>query len=493
MIPRLTIATTLLALGAAAADAQGVRITGTTTARYLELRPMVDDSVPVDSTTGTGTLRESSRGVVAYCDAGESWCRYKRSADDAVGSLPLLQDLEASIWGLGEGVHGRVHVRGRVSAGAARSLWPQGDDAFDVIAAYVNVDRARVRARLGRQWRSSGLGYASFDGAAAELTLPWLGDALILDGWVGQSLVQGLHATAASGAIAAVEDLAPDRAGIVVGIEGRYRPRPGTGIAMAYQRELRSDRSWLYSERASADASMRIGRAGSVDAALEYDFATGDVNEARVGGQYPVRRDILLHAQARRYLPFFELWTIWGAFSPVGYTEGSGGGTWTGLDARLTVGIEGGYRRYDDPDAGADFLPMKSDAWRFGTDAQWRVTPAWVAHGSWRTELGFGASRTDADVGARWQRADDAWLGAMLSTFQSVFEFRVGTGRVAGFGLDGGLRLRDDIRASADLALYRHVHGDLAPTTDWTQLRGALRVEWTLGGDPGMARTGATR
>jgi hypothetical protein len=463
-----------------------VRITGTTTARYLELRPMVDDSVPADSTVGTGTLRETSRGVVAWCTAGASWCHYKRTADTPLGSLPMLQDLDASLWGLGEGIHGRVHVRGRAEAGAS-GLWPQADDAFDVIAAYVDVDRARVRGRVGRQWRSSGLGYVSFDGVAAEVRVPWLRDAVTLDGWAGRSLVQGIHESVAGGAVAAVEELAPDRAGILFGTAVRYRPQPGAGLAVAYQRELRSDQSWLYSERLAADGSMRVGRAGSIDGALELDLASGDVNEGRVRAQHAVGRTITAHGQVRTYKPFFELWTIWGAFSPVAFTEVSGGASWSRPALGLTLGGDAGWRRYGDTDAGADFLPMRSDGWRAGVDVQWQARRALLTHASWRTEIGFGAARTDADAGIRWTRGDDAWLGAVASLFQSAYELRVGTGRVAGLGLDGGVRLPRDIRLAGDAAMYRHAYGDLAPATNWSQLRGSLRLEWAIGTDPGMA------
>lgn len=485
-VHRVVIVALLLAGAFAPAHAQGIRVTGTTMARYLELRPMVDDSIPVDSTTGSGLLRESARGVVVFCETGDPWCRYKRSADDAEGSLPMLQDLEASIWGLGTGVHGRVHLRGRVSAGASPSLWPQGDDAFDVIAAYVDIDRDRVQARLGRQWRSFGLGYTSFDGVAAAATLPWVDERITVDGWVGRSLVQGLHAPVTSSAVSAVEDLAADAAGVAVGVQASYRARPGSAVAVAYQREYRAGSTHLYSERLSADGSMRIGRSGAVDGALEYDLATGDFNEARLRGQHPVAASLTASAEVRRSLPFFELWTIWGAFAPVGFTEATGGLAWVSPDTRLSAAAEGGWRTYDEPNAGVEFLPMKSDGWRLGVQAQWRLQPTWVAHGRWHTEIGFGASRTDIDVGGRWERDDDTWLGAFVSAFQSVFEFRVGEGRVYGIGLDAGGRLRQDVRLAGDVAVYHHGWRDLAPATDWSQLRGSLRLEWTMGGDPGL-------
>ena len=455
-----------------------------------EPAPGIDGPVSIETEPGTGTLRESSRGVIVRCTPGDAWCRYKRTADDALGSIPFMQDLDASMWGLGEGIHGRVHLRGRASAGA-RDLWPQAGDAFDVIAAYVDLERAQYRLRAGRQWHASGLGFASFDGVSGEYRLPWLEESATVDAWMGRSLVQGIHESVAGGAVAAVEDLAPERAGILFGVQARYRPRAGAGLSVAYQRELRSDRSWLYSERVSADGSMRIGREGSADASFAMDLATGSVNEARARAQHPVRDGLAAHGEIRTYRPFFELWTIWGAFSPVGFSEASGGLTWSDAARSLSLAADAGYRRYADTDAGADFLPMKSDGWRVGGDVRWRARPSVLAHSSWRSEIGFGASRTDVDGGVRWARGDDAWVGAVASAFQSVFELRVGTGRVFGLGLDGGMRLPNDMRLAGDVAMYRHAYGDMAPSTNWNQLRGSVRLEWTIGRDPGMAALAA--
>ena len=501
LVPQLGVA--LGALGAfapARATAQGIRVLGTTVARYLELRPVVDDSVPVDSAIGTGSLRETSRGVVARCVDGEAWCFYRRAADTRLTSLPLLQDLEATGWGLGQGMQAYAHLRVRASAGSDAAIWPQADDAFDLVAAYVDWERGRYRARAGRQYRSSGVGYASFDGVSAHARAPWKGDAFSVDAWVGRSLVQGIHEPMTSTAISAVEDLAPQRVGILFGAEARWRPRPGVGLDVGYQRETRTDQ-WIYAERISADGSARVGASGSVDGAVEYDLATGDFNEARLRAQHPVGGPLAraiggrlgAFAEVRRHHPFFELWTIWGAFSPVGFTEAAGGLAWSTAGARGSATLDAGWRRYDDTHTGIDVLPMKSDGWRLGLAGEWRARPTWVAHGAWRTEIGFGAARTDGELGARWQRDDDAWLGATATVFQSVFEFRVGTGRVAGFGLDGGRRLRDDLRVTGDLALYRHWYGDLAPATDWSQRRASIRLEWAVGPDAAASSRGVAR
>ncbi len=76
-----------------------------------------------------------------------------------------------------------------------------------------------------------------------------------------------------------------------------------------------------------------------------------------------------LSLEARRHRPFFELWTIWGAFAPVGFDEGRAELGWRGAQQRLQLSAHGAFRRYDDTGAGVDFLPLRSSGWRTGLDA----------------------------------------------------------------------------------------------------------------------------
>src|SRR3954470_10904272 len=121
------------------ARAQGIRVSGMTTAQYIELRPWVDDSIAADSTTGTDNLRLSTRGVVVNCDPGAAFCRYKRSANNPISTLPLIQDLQVSAWGLGQGIQIYAHGRARAAVGQARDVWPRAEDPFDLLAAYVQI------------------------------------------------------------------------------------------------------------------------------------------------------------------------------------------------------------------------------------------------------------------------------------------------------------------------------------------------------------------
>ncbi|HEX6313649.1 MAG TPA: hypothetical protein VFZ73_02275, partial [Gemmatimonadaceae bacterium] len=67
------------------------------------------------------------------------------------------------------------------------------------------------------------------------------------------------------------------------------------------------------------------------------------------------------------------------------------------------------------------------------------------------------------------------------------YEFRVGTGRMVGVRVDGGMRLASDLRLVGDAALYRHRLTGGAASPDWSQRRFSLRLEWTAGNDPGLA------
>ena len=100
-----------LALVAAPLGAQGVRITGTTTVDYVDVQPLVIDSVLASSTSDSGLLRTTADGIIVECVGADPYCRFYRSAS-RVSTGPLMQDVELSGWGLGTGIsiyaHGRV-------------------------------------------------------------------------------------------------------------------------------------------------------------------------------------------------------------------------------------------------------------------------------------------------------------------------------------------------------------------------------------------------
>ena len=481
----------MLASGALvpAAAAQGVRLTGTTSVQLLDIQRLVDDSVAAAEVTplpGT-TLAEAADGTIVRCVTGLPWCRFRRPGEVAT-MVPLLQDLQVAAWGFGTGISVQAHVRARQAFGPVRDLYPRARDRFDALTAFVELDRGRVRARLGRQWvPAAGFGLANYDGASVL----WQPERrLAVEGYGGWSLAPGLHEPRSSGEIAEVELLAPDDRGHVIGAALRVRPLPALAVSARWQRDIRPDRSELYAERVATDATWRLGH-GGLDASWVHDLGTGTTSEARVRARLPAWRGATLAVEARRFRPFFELWTIWGAFSPVGFTETRGIVTWRGSGdrlGRLTLDALAGRRTYDDADAGVATAQLRDDGWRAGADASARLTDDWSVHAGYRREIGFGASRTDQQAGVRWDPGGRVSAGAHVAAVQTLLETRVAFGEVRGAGVDAAWRVRPDVRVLADWTLYRNRSSGTGAENDWSQRRGLVRLEWMVGRDPGGAR-----
>lgn len=477
----------LAILGAApSGEAQGVRISGASTARYLQLRPLIADSVDEGAAVDTVGLDRLLRdGTLARCP-GDGYCRFLR-AGQVAELTALMQDIDATAWGFGRGLSARTELRFRDAVGDGRSLWPQAQQHLDVLALYADMERDHWRARLGRQWYSSSLGFRNFDGVRLDAEPLSSAPGLKVEGYAGWSLIQGLSRDVTSDALAAVEALAPDSRGVLFGGAIRWRPTSRrASLRAGYEREIRQDRQGLYAERATAAADVWLGRT-HVASELTYDFATGEFNEARINATKPIARSIELVAEARHSTPFFPLWTIWGAFSPVGFDEGRLDARWTSPSARIEITGRGAYRRYAETSAGLASLPLRTDGWRLGGSLTARLSPSWALLGNYGVDVGSVASRSDGDVSLRWRRGDRLTLAGRATAFETISEWRVGTGHVVGAGADFSFVLRPDLQLAGDAMLYGQ-RTDRRPTEGpWNQRRASLRLEWSVGADPGAA------
>ncbi|MCC6773362.1 MAG: hypothetical protein IT360_19410 [Gemmatimonadaceae bacterium] len=477
---------------AAPSAAQGVRIHGASTSRYVQLRPLVADSVPESAaSTSDGLDRLLNDGTLARC-RGDGFCRYVRAAP-VTQLMALMQDVDATAWGFGRGVSAHAELRFREAFGGGRSLWPQAQQHLDVLAAYAELDRERLRARLGRQWFASELGFRNFDGALVQAQpLRTLGSVRATV-YAGRSLLQGLARDLTSDALATIEELPPDSRGLLFGGTLGWRPTGGRGTVRAqYEREIRQDRAGLYTERASAAANLRLGRA-RLSGELVYDFATSALNEARLRARHPISPGVDLSLEARHSTPFFPLWTIWGTFSPVGFDEGLVDARWSSPGSRFTVSGRGAYRRYQATDAGVASLPLRTDGWRLGSSVGARISRTWRFQGGYGVDVGSTASRSDADVAIRWLRSDRISLAARGAAFETISEWRVGTGRIWGAGADISIALRPDLQFAADAMIYRQRTSGRPTDGPWNQRRATMRLEWSIGSDPGLRANDGAR
>lgn len=462
--------------------AQGVVISGSSSARYVDVHPFQVDSVPVSQTDSAfGMYRKTADGIYVICNAN-GYCRYDRSAN-RTSLVAWMQDLDVTAWGLGEGVSAHAQLRLRTASGGGRAMWPQVDETFEAVAAYVEMDRGPVRGRVGRQWLTSGFGFNNFDGLSLGGRLP---ASLYAEGYAGWSLVEGIASPVTSDAISAVEDIPPTKRAYLFGGSLRWRPSSRGALRVQYQRELTTDQSALYSERAAADGDLRLGLT-TVTGAVTYDVATNAYDEARLRVQRPLWLSFDGALEARHYHPYFPLWTIWGTFDPVGYDEGRAELRWTPPTGILGLGISAARRNYEATNAGFGPDPLRTNGWRLGANATVRATDALALEGTYGLDAGNGASRSDGDVALRWQPGERFAVGLRGTAFQTIYEYRLGTGTVYGGGVDLGVRLTSAVRLTADAMLYHQTGQDQPQYANWNQRRGGIQLEWTLGGDPGAA------
>lgn len=473
----LAAAASLAAAGPA--RAQDVRGHSLTTFRYLEVRPLGRDTVPRSQVTERpdGTLEFEGRPVTCVGDR----CEFLASRPVERTAL-VTQDLQFTSWGFGvQGLSATVHARGRESV-EGDFRWPHSEDHFDVLTGYVELSREDFDVRLGRQRVQSGLGFSSYDGLSLEGDpLDWL----TLEGYGGRSLARGLHDPRHE-ALKGLTSFLPDRNAYLLGGAARVEPTAGASLEARYQREIWSDRSGLVSERASLDGRTTLLRPLAVEASVDWDVGFERLGKSRLSVSLPAADGALLvKAEARHYVPYFEMWTIWGFFSPVGYDEVEGRVRWTaGRD--LALWGSAGRRWYGETHASGFGPPLSDAGWRASVGGQWRPGPV-AFGGSYRVEKTPGAFLSAGQVTARWSRGE--WLDLSLrgSASQQIEEFRVGEGMVAGAGASANVAVTPALSVSGGVQGYRRFFDNRPGAVDWNQLRAWTRVRVSVGGDPALS------
>ena len=113
-----------------------------------------------------------------------------------------------------------------------------------------------------------------------------------------------------------------------------------------YRREVDPSVDFFISERAAVTAVLRPAGRLTLRGGTEYDLAQGWWGTSDLFAGYADAR-LSLDAGVKRYRPYFELWTIWGAFSPIPYTSIQGSAAFSPLRAlRLRLARERGVPPY---------------------------------------------------------------------------------------------------------------------------------------------------
>lgn len=450
-----------------------------TTVQAVELRPLGIDTIPRSAVISTpqGFFYQ---GRYVSCPSSQICTDYVALDKDHV--VAATQDVSLTAWGFGiEGLSFTTLLRGRAHAGGDL-VWPRSGDAFDAILGYAQLVRGPLQVRAGRQDLRSGLGFAGFDGA--HLTYSWT--RAQVEAYVGRSLARGLREPA-NEALKALDDFYFDESVVLYGASLRTR-LDATTLTARYHREILSDWSSLVGERASVDFNTVLPEL-RITGSLDYDFSFERFGKGHVTFGKPVSDGhVLLEATVRRYVPYFQLNTIWGFFEPVSYSELELRAGWS---PRATVGLwaSGGWRDYGEPDPdGVIFQALRRDTgWRANLGGRWQLQEDWTVDGTYRLEWGPGGSLNSGDVTARYQPTERLGLSASATTFEQVEEFRVGAGRAYGGGFSFDMMVVDRITFAGGMTVLRHTDGDSAFAGPWDQTRGWTSLRIAVGEDPGMA------
>lgn len=451
----------------------------TTTARYFEFRGIARDTVSREEVSRGEDGGFFFEGRPATC--GPRLCFVERPGDVAAGGS-FSQRLTATAWGFGvRGLSATVLLRSRLDLGG-EFVWPRSRDNFDAVLAYAQLVGDGYRVRLGRLQNRSGLGFTGYDGAHASVR-PVRG--LRVEAYGGRSLARALNEPR-NEILIGREDFVLDQETWVMGGALELEPRPGSVLTGRYQREIWGDRSGLVSERVSVDLHSSLPASVRVEGSLDWDVAFDRLGKSHVRVRVPIpAARVSVEGSYRHYVPYFELWTIWGFFDPTGYDEGALRVTWTPA-GDLGLWGSAALREYGDTGTDVFLAPLEDRTTRLGVGGRWRPSPRWRLDGRYELERGFGAFLSSGQIRARWAAGHGVELRGRATAFQQIEEFRVGDGTVVGAGLGGNVRLWEGIRLGGGVDVYRQMWENRPSSADWNQVRAWSSLTVPFGGDPGL-------
>lgn len=465
----------LLAVGTADAAAQGYRVRLDSRMQGVSWRGVSAATIPRAQAVpqpGGGFL--TSDGHAASCT--ETLCTYFVPGPELRG-VPWVSQADVALWGFGvAGLSARANARWATDLGDD-ATWPGTEPEVQVLEGYVEYAREALTARAGRLFLTSRLGAYGLDGLHARFRhLDWGIEAGAYAGW---GLARGTAVPVTDPALNPLNDFQPrDRqvaAGAELGWVGTHAE-----ARIEYRREVDPAVDYFVSERAAASLAVRPVRGVTVAGGAEYDLAFGHVGSADLAATWIAARHTL-SAGLRRYRPFFDLWTIWGAFSPVAYHAWHASGTVTPL-AGVTLRARGERFRFQDTETFTPGSAVEDRGWRVDAGVTWLPAPRWIVDAGHQAEFGPGASSRGFDARVTWLPTDRLTLTVHGAQFRRPLELRYDDTEVTAWGLDA--EVRPSARWRVGLAATRYDQERDRPDAgalDWDQFRIAGRVSLVFG------------
>lgn len=467
-----------LLLFPATASAQGYLLRLDTRVQSVAYRGVRLDSIPLASTvTGANGGLETPDGFAVDCPNGQGTCTFYRPGPEKRGG-PMVTSADLTAWGLGV-PRLSLHANARLGVDLGDSdVWPGTDPAVQLLEGYLDYAAEWFDLRAGRQIETGRLGYTGYDGGAFTARSMRTGlSGKVYGGW-GLARATALPVTA--GALNPLDDFQPRQRQWVAGAVAEWQTSRADA-RFDYQREVDRDTRNLVSERIALSASARpLDMHWQLSGGAEYDLARDQWGSSDITVRYS-RSRWNASAGARYYRPYFDLWTIWGVFSPVGYTAANGT-----IAIQPVKGLEltGSGERYwyAETFANTPLVPVEDNGWRWTTGVGYAFRQGWHVGGSYHAEYGPGASSKGWDAHLSWQPSRVLSISADGGHLDRPLEFRYNEAKLDWIGGQADIRPTDRLRFG--LSATRYMEDRKRPDAsafDWDQTRIVASVSWLIG------------
>jgi hypothetical protein len=393
---RAWIAASTLAVWAGSLGAQNYRVRLDARGQAVSYRGLIADSILATAAvpSPSGGFQTPDGHAVRCSDS--AYCYYTRPGDELRG-VPVSTSGSVILWGLR--VPGlTIHATGRLVADLGPdNAWPATEPTGQLIEGFVEYRRPSLIARGGRLLLASRLEPLGFDGASVEGR--WRDASIEFGGYAGWGLGRAAVVPVMSPALNPLDEWRPADRQIVAGVEAGWHSSD-IDTRAEYRREIDPRDNNIVSERTVISLGAQLASfhvAGSAD----YNIAEGAVGSADVTVTY-TRPRLSVTGGARRYRPYFSLWSLWSAFSPVPYNAVNASADVRATD-RLTLHARGEAYRYEDAGVSTALVPDLEDrGWRTSGGGTATLNPRWSVDGNLGFEHGPGASARFADAAVRW-------------------------------------------------------------------------------------------
>jgi len=448
---------------------QGYRLRVDTRYQTVAYRGYVLDSIPVsDAQVASDGSFLSPDGIAAFCPTGATHCTLFRPGEEIRGQ-PVVATLDGSVWGFG--IPGlRVSAKARFGADLADStVWPGTDPQAQLIEGFAEYSATLVTARAGRTYMTSRLGWTGFDGGMAEVRP--VGQLIRVAAYGGWGLARGIALPVTSDALNPLDDFQPRERQLVAGAELGWRLRGFEGT-VTYQREVDPNSDNFVSERTAFDAVLRPVRGITLAGGAYYDMAAGFWGTADATLSYVAPRGIVrASVGGRRYRPHFDLWTIWGAFSPVPYSAGFGTASVAPIPG-LEVHTRAEVYSFDDAEADTVLVRSETDGWRWSIGTTFTRVSRLTVGAGYHIDDGPGAKSLGFDGRIAYNPVEPFFVSVHAERLKRPLEFRFNDATVWSYGLRLDYEAKSGVRFNAEVRRYDEQRDRAdAAAIDWNQWR----------------------